>query len=145
MKERISVLSLLSLAVRSARNDVALEEAMVAYQRESYPEAEALLLVAGHAGNAHAQEMLGFMYAIGPDLYPGVWRSLTAARNWFDRAAHAGRPSAQYMQAAFVRRGPLEVRADIMACFDPTTAPAASSQPVTAVRELGEAASPREE
>jgi len=145
MKERISILSLLSLAVKSARETGALEEALTAYQRGDYPEAEALLLVAGHAGHPNAQEMLGFMYAIGPDLYPGVWRSLTASRNWFDRAARAGRPSAQYMQAAFVRRGPLEVRADIMACFNPTTAPAAASGPLAAVRAPGEAASPREE
>jgi TPR repeat protein len=144
MKERISILSLLSLAVKSAREAAALEDALAAYQRGDYPEAEALLLVAGHAGHPNAQELLGFMYAIGPDLYPGVWRSLTASRNWFDRAARAGRPSAQYMQAAFVRRGPLEVRADIMACFNPTTAPAASG-PLAAVRELGEAASSREE
>ena len=120
MKERISIASLLSLAVASARNDASLEEAMAAYQRESYQEAEALLLVAGHGGNAHAQELLGFMYAIGPDLYPGVWRSMTAARNWFDRAAHSGRTAAQYMQVAFIRRGHLEIRADIMACFNPT-------------------------
>jgi len=144
VKERISILSLLSLAVKSAREAGALEEALVAYQGGNYAQAEALLLVAGHAGHPNAQELLGFMYAIGPDLYPGVWRSLTAARNWFDRAARAGRPSAQYMQAAFVRRGPLEVRADIMACFNPTTAPAAFG-PLSAVREPGEAASPRED
>ena len=145
MKERIAVPALLALALKSAHADPELGPVMSAYDRGDYAEAEALLLVAGHAGNSNAQELLGFFYAIGPDLYPGVWRSLTAARNWFDRAARAGRPSAQYMQAAFIRRGHLEVRADIMACFNPTTAPAVSAQPLAAVHAPGEAVSPREE
>src|SRR5882672_6054044 len=119
MKARIAVPALLALALESARTEQGLGEAMSAYDRSNFLDAEALLLVAGHSGNAHAQELLGFLYAIGPDLYPGVWRSLSAARNWFDRAARAGRPAARYMQAAFVRHGPLEVRADIIACFDP--------------------------
>ena len=148
MKERISVPALLVLALQSARTAQGLGEALAAYDRGNYLEAEALLLVAGHAGDAHAQELLGFLYAIGPDLYPGIWRSLTAARNWFDRAARAGRPAAQYMQAAFIRRGPLEVRADIIACFDPAAAAvaeAAEALPMAAVRQPAGQLSPREE
>jgi TPR repeat protein len=115
----ISVPALLALALKAARTETALHPAMMAYESGSYLEAESLLLVAGHAGHANAQELLGFMYAIGPDLYPGIWRSLAAARSWFQRAAAAGRPAAQYMHVAFTRRGTLEVRADIMACFNP--------------------------
>ena len=42
---------------------------------------------------------------------------LEAARNWFARASQNGRPPAQYMHVAFSRRGTVQVRADIMACF----------------------------
>jgi TPR repeat protein len=115
----ISVPALLALALKAARAEVALHGAMTAYERGSYLEAESMLLVAGHAGHPNAQELLGFMYAIGPDLYPGIWRSLAASRSWFQRAAQQGRPAAQYMHVAFTRRGTLEVRADIMACFNP--------------------------
>ena len=115
----ISVPALLALTLKAARSEGGLEDAMAAYERGNFLEAEAMLLVAGHAGHPNAQELLGFMYSIGPDLYPGIWRSLTAARSWFERAARAGRPAAQYMHVAFTRRGTLEVRADIMACFDP--------------------------
>jgi TPR repeat protein len=62
------------------------------------------------------------MYAIGPALYPGIWRSLSAAQNWFDKAARAGRPAAQYMHMAFMRHGMLAVRGDIMTSFDPLPA-----------------------
>ena len=117
----ISVPALLALALKAARAEGGLDDAMTAYDQGSYLEAESMLLVAGHAGHPNAQELLGFMYAIGPDLYPGIWRSLTAARSWFDRAARVGRPAAQYMHVAFTRRGTLEVRSEIMACFNPMT------------------------
>jgi TPR repeat protein len=97
----ISVPALLALALKSARSAPGLEEAMAAYQRGSYLEAESMLLVAGRAGHPNAQELLGFMYAIGPDLYPGIWRSFTAARNWFEIAARSGRPGAQHMHVAW--------------------------------------------
>jgi TPR repeat protein len=115
----IAVPALLALALNSARSAPGLDDAMAAFERGDYLEAECLLLVAGHGGHPNAQELLGFMYAIGPSLYPGIWRSLTAARNWFERAASAGRPAAQYMHIAFTRHGTLEVRNDILASFDP--------------------------
>jgi len=115
----IAIQALLTIALRSARASAGLEEAMAAYERGDYLDAETLLLVAGHAGHPNAQEMLGFMYAIGPDRFPGIWRSLEAARNWFGRASHGGRPGAKYMEAAFSSRGVLQVRADIMASFHP--------------------------
>src|SRR5258706_689339 len=113
----VSVPALLALALKAARSEGGLDDAMAAYERGSYLEAETMLLVAGHAGHPHAQELLGFMYAIGPDLYPGVWRSLEAARNWFERASRNGRPPSQYMHAAFAQRGTVQIRADIMASF----------------------------
>ena len=113
----ISIRALLALALKSARTAPDLERAMAAYDRGEFADAESLLLVAGHAGNPYAQELLGFMYAIGPDLYPGIWRSLEAAKNWFARASSQGRPPSQYMHVAFARRGTIQVRADIMAGF----------------------------
>jgi TPR repeat protein len=97
----ISVPALLLLALKSARAVPGLDAAMAAYRRGSYLEVESMLLAAGHAGDHNAQELLGFMYAIGPDLYPGVWRSFTAARNWFEKAACGGRPGAQSMHVAW--------------------------------------------
>jgi TPR repeat protein len=120
MNTRPSIAALLALAVSSARAARGLEDAMAAFDRGGFVEAEGKLLVAAHNGNAHAQEMLGFLYAIGPDLYPGVWRNLLTARLWFERAARNGRPAAAYMHVAFMRRGTVQVRADIMACFDQT-------------------------
>jgi TPR repeat protein len=110
--------ALFALALKSAQAAPELHGAMTAYERGSYLEAECMLLVAGHAGHPNAQELLGFMYAIGPSLYPGIWRSLMASKNWFERAAEGGRPAAQYMHAAFTRHGLLQVRADISASFD---------------------------
>src|SRR3954470_3153357 len=140
----VSVPALLALALKAARSEGGLDDAMTAYERGSYLEAEAMLLVAGHAGHPNAQELLGFMYAIGPDLYPGIWRSLTAARSWFERAARAGRPAAQYMHVAFTRRGTLEVRADIMACFNPMAGSADVLRAASAFTS-GSAALPSEE
>ncbi len=110
----ISIPALFALALKAARSEGGLDDAVAAYERGSYLEAESMLLVAGHAGHPNAQELLGFLYSIGPDLC-----SFTAARSWFERAARAGRPAAQYMHVAFTRRGTLEVRAAIMACFNP--------------------------
>jgi len=141
----ISVPALLALALKSARTSPGLDAAMRAYERGDYLEAEALLLVAGHAGHPNAQELLGFIYAIGPDLYPGIWRSLTAAKNWFERAARSGRPAAQYMHVAFTRRGTLEVRADIIASFDPASAGSAGGLFQTAASTPGSSAPSGEE
>jgi len=141
----ISVPALLALALKAARADGGLDDAMAAYERGSFLEAESMLLVAGHAGHPNAQELLGFMYSIGPDLYPGIWRSLTAARSWFERAARAGRPAAQYMHVAFTRRGTLEVRADIMACFNPMLGAAGDSRLAAVVANSGRSAAPGED
>jgi TPR repeat protein len=126
---RISIAGLLALALKSARSTQHLHSAMEAYDRESYVEAESLLLAQAHNGDAHAQELLGFLYAIGPDLYPGVWRNLIEARRWFAKAAEGGRPAAEHMHAAFLRRGPMQVRAEIMADFDAKLAAGGTGTP----------------
>jgi TPR repeat protein len=91
----ISIPALLAFALKSARSAPALEEAMAAYDRGNYLDAQCLLLLAAHWGNTQAQELLGFMYMIAPALYPGTWRNLGAAGNWFERAAEAGRPGSK--------------------------------------------------
>jgi TPR repeat protein len=126
--------ALLALAEAAARNAPGLEAAIAAYAKGDFLEAEALLLTSGHAGHAHAQEVLGFMYAIGPDLYPGIWRRMDAARNWFERAARGGRPAAQHMHVAFARRGVLQVRAEIIAAFSPAPPPGGSDDRPAAPR-----------
>jgi TPR repeat protein len=115
----VFVPALLAIAAKEARVAPGLELAMAEYERGRFLEAEAILLAAAHSGHAHAQELLGFMYAIGPDLYPGIWRRLDAARNWFSRAAVGGRVAARKMHAAFTRHGTHEVRAWIIEGFAP--------------------------
>jgi TPR repeat protein len=118
---------------------------MAAYDRGSFAEAESMLLVAAHAGHPNAQELLGFMYAVGPGLFPGTWRSLTAARNWFERAARAGRPAAECMHIAFIRHGMLEVRADINASFNLAATEPADSLFQAPASDPGRPAPPAEE
>jgi TPR repeat protein len=141
----IPIPALFALALKAARSAPRLEAAMAAYERGDYLEAESLLLVAGHSGDPHAQELLGFMYAIGPALFPGIWRTLMAAGNWFERAAGAGRPAAQYMHLAFTRHGLLKVRADIMASFDPPAPGFSDALPRLTVPNSRESAVPGEE
>jgi TPR repeat protein len=104
MKSRAMVAAtMLCMACGAGYTAEAADEAMAAYEQGNYVEAEVRLLRAARAGDAQAQEMLGFMYAIGPTLYPGVPRNLIAATLWFDRAARSGRPVARYMHCALAR------------------------------------------
>lgn len=131
--QSVFVPALLAVAAKEARAAPGLEQAMAEYERGRFLEAEAMLLTAAHFGHAHAQELLGFMYAIGPDLYPGVWRRLDAARSWFGRAALGGRSAARQMHAALTRHGTHEVRAWIIESFAPLAsrdpAPQAGTEP----------------
>jgi TPR repeat protein len=93
-------------------------EAKLAYERGEYQGAREKLLVAANQGDAQAQELLGFMHAFGPQVYPGVTRDLKAATRWFDLAARNGRPVARYMYCALMRRT-AEVRLGAQPfCFD---------------------------
>ena len=93
------------------------EEARLAYERGDYRSAQAKLLAAARQGDSGAQEVLGFMYVLGPSLYPGISRDLTAASLWFDRAARSGRPAARYMACAMARREQAS-RPGPVYCFD---------------------------
>ena len=94
---------MLCLSCGSGYSADGIEEALAAYERGNYVEAEAQLLRAAQSGDAQAQEMLGLMYAMGAGVYPGVQRNLIAAAVWFDRAARGGRPVARYMHCALSR------------------------------------------
>jgi TPR repeat protein len=80
------------------------EDARWLYEEGRYGEAQAKLVAIAQAGDADAQELLGFMYAFGPQLYPGVRRDLRVAQLWFDQAARRGRPVARYMYCALSQR-----------------------------------------
>ena len=78
--------------------------AMQLYQRQQYRLALDHFLAAAQSGNPFAQEILGFMHAFGPALYPGVAADSRAALGWFDLAARNGRPVGRYMACAMARR-----------------------------------------
>jgi len=67
-------------------------QAMLAYERGQYVYAANRLRAAAHKGDAHAAEMLGFMYSFGAEMYPGMVRDLHAATHGFDLAARGGQP-----------------------------------------------------
>ena len=108
---------LASLSAQAADN---YEQARLAYERGDYPSAHDMLLTEARKGDPEAQELLAFMYAFGPQLYPGVAQDLTAAAHLFDKAARSGRQSALFMHCALVRRGTLH-RPNQVFCFDRIT------------------------
>jgi TPR repeat protein len=52
-------------------------------------------------GDAHAQAMLGFMYANGR----GVPQSYSVAVEWYERSAHQGDPDGQYLLGLMYDKG----------------------------------------
>jgi len=92
------------------------QQGMQAYERGDFVQAQRLFLEAARQGDAHAQEMLGLMYAFGTEIYRGVPRDLFAAAQWLDRAAANGRPGARYLYCAVARKE--DLRATIASyCF----------------------------
>jgi len=114
----VFVAAMLSLAIRACQAAPALKAAMKAYGRADYTEAASRLLAAAINGLPEAQQLLGFMYAIGGDFYPGIKRNMEVAGLWLERAARAQSPAARYMIEALARRGPAAVYADVKYCFD---------------------------
>jgi len=108
----------IALACAASRFAVAnpFDEARALYEDGRYREAQAKLLPAARAGDPQAQELLGFLYAFGPQVYPGVKRDLRAARHWFDLAARGGRPVARYMYCALDQQA--AGRPSARYCFD---------------------------
>jgi TPR repeat protein len=94
-----------------------LEQALQLYENGNYVHAESRLRALARDGNARAAEILGFMYAIGPAVYPGVPRDPRSAIHWFDIAARGGRPVGQYMVCA-LRKQAGAVPAGAYRCFD---------------------------
>ena len=95
-----------------------LEEGKKAFDRGDYPSAHGHLLIAASDGEPLAQELVGFMYALGDAAYPGVAQDLIAAGDWLDLAARNGRPAARHMYCAIVRRAFPDRSMGELHCFD---------------------------
>ena len=78
-----------TLACGSVSATPELDEARHAYERGLFPAAHNKLLAAAYYGDASAQELLGFMYALGPHLYPGIKQDFVSAGFWLSRAVMA--------------------------------------------------------
>lgn len=104
-----------------ARADDGFADAMQAYEHGEYAQALQLFRVPAGAGNAEAQELLGFLHLYGETLYPGVERDPRAAMLWLDRAARQGRPNARFVHCLLERRvtGAVETKGR---CLDPASA-----------------------
>lgn len=86
------------------------------YEQSRYTAALADFRLAADAGDARAQEVLGFMYFHGARLYgSAVPESRSEAARWFGMAAGAGRPVAQYMVCVLADR-PAGTAADRAKC-----------------------------
>lgn len=107
----------LLLAGAGCANAAGIEQAMRTYEEGNFVLAETQLRAVAGNGDARAAEILGFMYAVGPTLYPGVQRDLHSAIHWLDIAARGGRPAGRYMVCALQRQtGATHPRAQ--GCFD---------------------------
>jgi len=82
-----------------------LETAQAFLDAGLYADALGYLRVAADEGDAEAAEILGFMYAFGEEMFPGVARDPAASRRWFEHAARAGRPVGRYMACAIGKSG----------------------------------------
>jgi TPR repeat protein len=94
-----------------------MEEAMRFYDGGYYVHAVDRFRAAAIAGNAQAQEILAFMYAMGSDVYPGVPHDVHAAAHWFDIAARNGRPVSRYVACA-MRHEVMGAKVPHPHCFD---------------------------
>ena len=92
-----------ALSPAAHAGDPGIDQAMEDYAHARYVKAEGALRVAAEHGDVRAQEILGFMYAFGPEVYPGIHYDRHEAAVWFGRAARAGSDSAQYMYCALTR------------------------------------------
>ena len=107
----------LCLALAGPADAADIEDAMYFYDAGHYVLALDRFRAAAAGGDARAQEILGFMYALGSEVYPGVPRDSRSAAYWFDIAARSGRPVSRYMACA-MRRGAMGARLPHPHCFD---------------------------
>jgi uncharacterized protein len=70
------------------------------------------IMARAHRGDAHAQAMLGFMYANGR----GVPQSYDVAVDWYQRSAHQGDPDGQYLLGLMYDKG-FGVDADVVKAY----------------------------
>jgi TPR repeat protein len=94
-----------------------IEDAVRFYDSGQYVLAVDRFRAAAGAGDARAQEILGFMYALGSEVYPGVPHDVRAAAHWFDLAARNGRQVSRYVACA-MQRDVLSTRVHNLHCFD---------------------------
>jgi len=76
-------------------------EGMIAYGRQDYHSAFAILLPLAQRGDAQAQMLVGFMFADGR----GVPRNFVAAAAWYRRSSEQGNPRAQYLLGLMYDKG----------------------------------------
>jgi TPR repeat protein len=118
---RLAVAALFSLAaMQTAAADI--DNARLAYAKGDYALAHDQLLAAARTGNGEAQELLGMMHMVGPEVFPGVPQDLTQSAVLLQRAARSGRPVARAMYCALVRRGTLHVAGNAQCFEDPALA-----------------------
>jgi len=111
--------SLLSLSGTAQARD-SFEDARVAYEQGDFQRAHEGFLARAKTGDAEAKELLAFMYALGPDVFPGVPQDLKMAAQLFDEASRSGRPSALAIHCALARKGTIE-KPSRAYCFDRIT------------------------
>jgi TPR repeat protein len=114
---RLFTAAFLSLVAAQAVSADEFDKARLAYQKGDYAVAHDQLLAASRKGDAQAQELLGMMHMVGPQIFPGVPQDLTQAAVLLERAANKGRPAARAMYCALARRGTLHVARNTQ-CFD---------------------------
>lgn len=112
----VPLLAALTCIAGGARADN-MQDAMRFYESGHYVHAVDRFRAAAMAGNAQAQEILGFMYALGSDVYPGVPRDVKAASHWLDLAARKGRPVSRYVACA-MRYAAMSAKMRSRSCFD---------------------------
>lgn len=83
----------LGIIVSSPARADGLGAGSAAFARNDYSTAARLLLPLAERGNAHAQAMVGFMYATGQ----GLPQAYDAAGYWYRQAAEHGDTTAQYL------------------------------------------------
>lgn len=77
-----------------------MEQAMALFESGHYVDAQAHLRAAALGGDAHAAEILGFMYRFGSEMFPGAERDGNAAAYWFDLAARRDPSAGQRVACA---------------------------------------------
>ena len=76
-------------------------EGIIAYARQDYRKAFAILLPLAERGDAQAQTLVGFMFAHGR----GVPQNFVAAAAWYRRSSEQGNSRAQYLLGLMYDKG----------------------------------------